>query len=153
MQRHKLTVKDYAANPEPSHTAISGSSLGGLVSTSASYYYPEVFHQYISLSASFWYEDVLRYLQGEKNERQGNIHLKPTVNRQNHRLYLYVGELEGIYKETIQKHMVDYTKKALLEFIKEGYSESNLLFASDPKGTHDDLFFTTYFIQSLHWLA
>jgi predicted alpha/beta superfamily hydrolase len=69
MQRHKLTVKDYAANPEPSHTAISGSSLGGLVSTFASYYYPEVFHQYISyisLSASFWYEDVLRYLQGEK---------------------------------------------------------------------------------------
>ncbi|MED4695167.1 alpha/beta hydrolase-fold protein [Peribacillus frigoritolerans] len=91
MQRHKLTVKDYAANPEPSHTAISGSSLVGLVSTFASYYYPEVFHQYISLSASFWYEDVLRYLQGEKIERQGNIHLKPTMNRQNHQLYLYAG--------------------------------------------------------------
>ncbi|MFJ9383792.1 alpha/beta hydrolase [Peribacillus sp. NPDC101481] len=142
----------YATNPEPSHTAISGCSLGGLVSIFASYYYPEVFHQYISLSASFWYEDVLRYLQGEKIERQGNIHLKPTVNRQSHQLYLYVGELEGIYKETIQKHMVDYTKKAHLEFIKEGYLESNLLFASDPEGTHDDLFFTNYFIQSLRWL-
>lgn len=85
-------------------------------------------------------------------ERQGNIHLKPTVNRQDHQLYLYVGELEGIYKETIQKHMVDYTKNTHLEFTKEGYLESNLLYASDPKGTHDDLFFTTYFIQSLHWL-
>ncbi|MFJ5748243.1 hypothetical protein ACIP97_06505 [Peribacillus frigoritolerans] len=57
------------------------------------------------------------------------------MNRQNHQLYIYVGELEGIYKETIQKHMVDYTKKAHLEFIKEGYLEPNLLFASDPKGT------------------
>ena len=92
----------YATNPEPSYTAISGCSLGGLVSIFASYYYPEVFHQYISLSASFWYEDVLRYLQGEKIERQGNIQIKPTVNRQDHQLYLYVGELEGIYKETIQ---------------------------------------------------
>ena len=71
-------------------------------------------------------------------ERQGNIHLKPTVIRQDHQLYLYVGELEGIYKETIQRHMVDYTKKAHLEFIKEGYSEFNLLFALDPEGTHDD---------------
>ncbi|WP_436799745.1 alpha/beta hydrolase-fold protein [Peribacillus frigoritolerans] len=150
MQRHKLTVKDYATNPEPSHTAISGCSLGGLISIFSSYYYPEVFHQYISLSTSFWYEDVL--LQGEKIERQGNIHVKPTVNRQDHQLYLYVGELEGIYKETVQKHMVDFTKKAHLEFIKEGYSESNLLFASDPEGTHDDLFFTNYFIQSLRWL-
>lgn len=102
----------YATNPEPSHTAISGCSLGGLVSIFASYHYPEVFHQYISLSASFWYEDVLNYLQGEKIERQGNIYIKPTVNRQDHQLYLYVGQLEGIYKETIQQHMVNYTKKA-----------------------------------------
>ncbi|MGG0847105.1 hypothetical protein [Peribacillus simplex] len=30
--------------------------------------------------------------------------------------------------------------------------KSNLLFESDPEGTHDDLFFSTYFIQSLRWL-
>ncbi|WP_286176907.1 hypothetical protein [Bacillus sp. AFS017274] len=30
--------------------------------------------------------------------------------------------------------------------------ESRLLFASDPEGTHDDLFFSNYFIQSLRWL-
>ncbi|MGE6375963.1 alpha/beta hydrolase [Peribacillus muralis] len=142
----------YATNPEPSHTAISGCSLGGLVSIFASYHYPEVFHQYISLSASFWYEDVLRYLQGKKIVRQGKSYTKPTVNRQNHQLYLYVGELEGIYKETTQKHMVDYTKKAHLEFIKEGYLENHLSFESDPNGTHDDLFFSNYFIQSLHRL-
>ncbi|MES1041783.1 alpha/beta hydrolase-fold protein [Peribacillus simplex] len=128
----------YATNPEPSHIAISGCSLGGLVSIFISHYYPEAFNQYISLSASFWYEDVLRYLHGEKMERQGNIHLKPTVNRQDHQLYLYVGELEGMYKETIQRYMVDYTKKAHLEFIKEGDSESNLLFELNQEGTHDD---------------
>ncbi|WP_340372001.1 alpha/beta hydrolase-fold protein [Peribacillus sp. FSL E2-0218] len=142
----------YATNPEPSHTAISGCSLGGLVSIFASYYHPEVFHQYISLSPSFWYEDVLRYLQGEKIERQGKSYSKPPVNRQNHQLYLYVGELEGIYKETAQKHMVDYTKKAHLEFIKEGYLESNLLFELNPEGTHDDLFFSNYFIEALRRL-
>ncbi|WP_285767258.1 alpha/beta hydrolase-fold protein [Peribacillus sp. SI8-4] len=142
----------YATNPAPSHTAISGCSLGGLVSIFASYYYPEVFHQYISLSPSFWYEDVLRYLQGEKIERQGKSYTKPTVNRQNHQLYLYVGELEGIYKQTAQKHMVDYTKKAHLEFIKEGYSEDHLSFESDPEGTHDDLFFSTYFVHALRRL-
>ncbi|WP_375090103.1 hypothetical protein [Peribacillus sp. RS7] len=42
--------------------------------------------------------------------------------------------------------------KAHIEFIKEGYLESNLLFELDPEGTHDDLFFSNYFNQSLRWL-
>ncbi|MBD8006276.1 alpha/beta hydrolase [Bacillus norwichensis] len=142
----------YATNPAPSHTAISGCSFGGLVSIFASYYYPEVFHQYISLSASFWYKDVLQFIQGKQVNRQEHTYIKPTVNRENHQLYLYVGELEGIYKDTIQAHMVDYTKKAHREFIEEGYLESKLLFELNPEGTHDDLFFSKYFIRALHWL-
>lgn len=142
----------YATNPAPSHTAICGCSFGGLVSIFASYYYPDVFHQYISLSASFWYEDVLPFFQGKEVERKGKLYSKPAVNRQNHQLYLYVGQLEGIYKDNLQKHMVDYSMKACPEFINEGYGESNLLFKVDPNGTHDDMFFSKYFIDALCWL-
>lgn len=144
--------KHYATNPEPSHTAIAGCSYGGLVSVFASYYYPEVFHQYIILSASFWYEDVLRYVQGEEVVRQENSYVKPAVDRQHHQMYLYVGEFEGIYRDSLQKNMVAYTKKAYEEFAKEGYAKDNILFEVHPEGTHDVYFFSPHFIKALRWL-
>ncbi len=142
----------YATNPAPSYTAIAGCSFGGLASIFASYYYPEVFHQYIVLSASFWYEDVLQYIRGEEVKRQGNTYIKPAVNRQNHHLYLYVGELEGIHRDSIQKNMVEATKKAYQELTKEDYLEGNLLFELNPEGTHDVCFFSQHFIRALRWL-
>ncbi|WP_205410335.1 alpha/beta hydrolase [Gracilibacillus timonensis] len=142
----------YATNAAPSHTAIAGCSFGGLVSIFASYYYPKVFHDYIILSASFWYDGLLPYLQGDLVTRSGRSYQKPIINRKNHRMYLYVGEIEGIYRDSAQKHMVEYTKKAYAELKKEGFSDSNLLFETHPEGTHDVYFFSPHFIRALRWL-
>ncbi|GGP10653.1 alpha/beta hydrolase [Oceanobacillus neutriphilus] len=143
---------NYATNASPDHTAIAGCSFGGLVSIFASYYYPKIFHDYIILSASFWYDGFIQYLQGEEVVRQGKSYQKPVINRENHQMYLYVGEIEGIYRESAQKHMVDYTKKAYGELKKEGFSDSNLLFETHPEGTHDVYFFSPHFIRALRWL-
>ncbi|MCD5003534.1 alpha/beta hydrolase [Enterococcus saccharolyticus] len=142
----------YATNPDPKFTAIAGCSFGGLVSIFASYYYPEVFYKYIVLSASFWYEDVLRYMQGETVNKLENNYQKPTINREKHQMYLYVGELEGIYRDSVQKYMVTYTKKAYHELQKEGFSSSQLLLETHPEGTHDVYFFSPHFIRALHWI-
>lgn len=143
---------NYASNPSPSHTAIAGCSFGGLVSIFASYYYPKVFHDYIILSASFWYDGLLPYLQGEEIIRQGKSYQKPAINRENHQMYLYVGEIEGIYRNSAQKHMTEYTKKAYDELKKEGFADSNLLLETHPEGTHDVYFFSPHFIRALRWL-
>lgn len=143
---------NYATNPAPSHTAISGCSLGGLVSNFASYYYPEIFHHYIILSASFWYDGVIQYIQGQEIIRKETSYKKPIINRENHRMYLYVGEREGIYRESVQKHMVDFTKKAHKELVQEGFRVENILFEQNPEGTHDTYFFSMHFLRGLQWL-
>jgi predicted alpha/beta superfamily hydrolase len=142
----------YATNPIPEYTAIAGYSFGGLVSVFASYYYPETFHKYIILSASFWYEDVLRYLQGETITRLENNYQKPAISREKHQMYLYVGALEGIYRDSAQKHMVAYTNQAYNALKKEGFPPSQLLLETHPEGTHDVYFFSPHFISALHWL-
>lgn len=141
----------YATNPSPEHTAIAGCSFGGLVSIFASYYYPEIFHKYIILSASFWYEDVVPYMQGETIIRFGKTYQKPQIDRDKHQMYLYVGALEGIYRETAQKEMVTYTKQAYTALQQEGFSPSQLLFETHPEGTHDVYFFSPHFIHALRW--
>lgn len=144
--------KHYATNPSAGYTAIGGCSFGGLVSIFASYYYPEIFHHYIVLSASFWYKDVLNFLQGRKITHQGVSYKKPDIDRKSHKMYLYVGELEGIHRDSVQKHMVEYTKQAVHAIKQEGFSDANLLFETTAEGTHDVYFFSPYFIRSLFWL-
>ncbi|MGE0710068.1 MAG: alpha/beta hydrolase-fold protein [Planctomycetota bacterium] len=48
----------YRTRPERAHTAIMGSSLGGLISFVGALSYPEVFGQAACLSSSFWFEDA-----------------------------------------------------------------------------------------------
>lgn len=57
-------------------------------------------------------------------------------------MYLYVGELEGIHRDSVQKHMVEYTKQVVHEIKQEGFSEANLLFETAAEGTHDVYFFS-----------
>ena len=143
---------NYSTNPAPSHTAISGCSFGGLVSIFASYYYPDVFHHYIILSASFWYDGVLQYIQGEEIIRKNISYKKPIINRENHQMYLYVGKMEGIYRESKQKYMVDFTEKAYKELLQEGFKEDKILLEQHPEGTHDAYFFSMHFLRGLQWL-
>ena len=111
-----------------------------------------MFHHYIILSASFWYDGVLQYIQGKEIIRNEINYKKPSLDRANHKMYLYVGKKEGIYRESVQKHMVDFTKKAYKELKQEGFKEENILFEQHPEGTHDAYFFSMHFLHALQWL-
>lgn len=130
----------YLSLSEPEHTGIIGYSLGGLISLYACYQYPEVFGRIGLLSASFWYEGMIEYMRTEPIERSG------------HRIYMYVGALEGLYKHNIQKGMVEQTHKAFAVLQDQGFNETEMKFEFDSNGTHDNVFFSQRFPVALRWL-
>ncbi|MFD2728258.1 alpha/beta hydrolase [Enterococcus camelliae] len=142
----------FSTNPLPEATTIAGCSFGGLVSFFASYYASEIFGNYIFLSASFWYEHALDYLNGQTFTILEKRYQKPTVVRANQRLFLYVGEIEGIYRQTNQKYMLDYNKKAFELLKNEGFDKKAMKLMTDPEGTHDAYYFAKYFLEALKWL-
>ncbi|MGG1535096.1 MFS transporter [Brevibacillus agri] len=131
---------NYLTMPEPEHTAIAGCSLGGLVSAYAYFNRPETFGKSAWISASFWYEGFISYMQ----ER--------ALPAEKHRVYMYVGELEGVYKKTIQSGMVAQTKAAHRLLLEKGFPPEHLKFETDPLGTHDSFFFAFRFMNALKWL-
>ncbi|MGZ0052481.1 alpha/beta hydrolase [Brevibacillus gelatini] len=134
IDRHYLTM------PERENTAIAGCSLGGLVSAYAYFNRPETFGKSAWISASFWYEGFIAYMQ------------ETPLPAEKHRLYMYVGELEGIYKQTIQSGMVARTKEAHRILLAKGFPQEQLKFETDPLGTHDSFFFAARFMNALKWL-
>lgn len=130
--------ENYRTLPEREHTAVIGGSFGGLISLFALYWRPDVFGNGGLISASFWYEGVLAYVQEQP--------LPSTV-----RVFMSIGKNEGIYKQNIQKNMIPYTMKAHRVF-QSALPESELLLVVDPEGTHDTLFMTKQFPAALSWL-
>jgi predicted alpha/beta superfamily hydrolase len=49
----------YATKPEPRHTTVGGSSMGGLISLWLAHWYPDVFGKCAALSPSLWWDDEL----------------------------------------------------------------------------------------------
>lgn len=128
----------YRTLPEREYTAVIGGSFGGLISLFALYWRPEVFGNGGLISASFWYEGVLAYVQEHP--------LPASV-----RVFMSIGKNEGIYKQNIQKNMVPYTMKAH-QLLQAALPDGELLLAVDPEGTHDPLFMTKQFPKALSWL-
>ncbi|MDR7316654.1 alpha/beta hydrolase-fold protein [Brevibacillus nitrificans] len=130
----------YRTLPEKENTAITGCSLGGLVSIYAYYEHAEIFGKSALISASFWYDGFVEYIRSQA---------LPTLD---HRMYMYTGELEGIYKTTSQSQMVSKTKEAHHVLLEKGFVPENLRLETDPLGTHDSFFFSIRFIAAMKWL-
>lgn len=77
----------YRTLPDVAHTAMAGSSLGGLLTLYAGLLYPEVFGSLGVLSPSIWMDDRPKLFKAlaDRLQKQGNI--------QN--FYLYGGKLEN----------------------------------------------------------
>ena len=133
--------KTYRTLADPEHTGIIGASLGGLVSLYAGYLRPDVFGKIGALSASFWYEGMLSFIE-----------TNPLPLHHGGKLFLSVGSLEGVYKENIQRHMVPYTLRAHERLLEKGLTPEQLKFVLVEGGTHDDVFFAKQFIEALHWM-
>lgn len=66
--------KNYRTKPDVKHTAIFGSSLGGLVSFYAVLKYPEVFGKAGVFSPSFWYSDAIYKLMENAPKTKAKIY-------------------------------------------------------------------------------
>lgn len=133
--------KTYRTLTDPEHTGIIGASLGGLISLYAGYLRPDVFGKIGALSASFWYEGMMSFIE-----------TNPLPLHKEGKLFLSVGSLEGVYKESIQRHMVPYTIRAHERFLEQGMTTEQLKFVLEEGGTHDDVFFAKQFTEALQWM-
>jgi len=66
--------KHYRTKPDARHTAIFGSSLGGLVSFYAVLKYPKVFGKAGVFSPSFWYSDDIYELMAKSPKTKAKIY-------------------------------------------------------------------------------
>lgn len=130
----------YRTIPDAGHTGTVGASFGGLVSMHAAVLRPDVFGLIGSLSGSYWFEGYLDFLRRRDQA--------PPI----HKLYMYVGEAEGIYKDTVQKDMVANTRSVFELMRDRGLGEHALKFVTEPDGTHDDLFFVKRFPKAMRWM-
>lgn len=111
----------------PEHTGVGGSSMGGLTSLYAAYRYPLVFGRVIAMSPAFWFarSQIFRYIAANA---------RPVGTK----IYLDCGE-----KETARVHPKrDFYKMAasMADLLRQqGFVDGqDLLWVSDPKGTHSE---------------
>ena len=115
------------------HTAIMGSSLGGLISHYAIYAYPRVFSKAGIFSPSYWVsEKVFSFTEENPVPKDA-------------RLYLVVGKKEGpgMYENMEKMHA----------FIKEmGHPETHIYGETNPEGEHNEAFWRGEFADAVKWL-
>ncbi|MFS0871911.1 alpha/beta hydrolase [Paenibacillus xylanilyticus] len=131
----------YRTLADQASTGIVGCSLGGLISLYAAIEFPHVFGKVGALSASMWYEGFLDYLTEQTWSERSDL-----------KLYMYVGSLEGVYKQNVQAHMLDHTRAACRMILAKGYPADCLNYVEEEGGTHDMLFFAKHFPEALQWL-
>ncbi|GKU78149.1 alpha/beta hydrolase [Paenibacillus sp. L3-i20] len=130
----------YRTKPNAEHTAIIGGSFGGLISLFAGYWRPDTFGLLGLLSASFWFQDVLPFMK----KQAGLSHEL--------RIYMSVGDCEGIYKQNIQRNMVNQTIEASALITEQGFPANKFHFELQAGGTHDWLYMAENYLKALKWL-
>jgi len=126
--------EQYRTKSDLDHTAIMGSSLGGLISHYAIYKYPDVFGKAGIYSPSYWfsYDEMLDFTLN---------HPLPA----SHKLDLLVGKKEGESMYVPFQQMVDEIKKA-------GHPSANIKSALVEDGEHNERFWRSQFKASVLWL-
>ncbi|KIV57362.1 hypothetical protein AM501_05435 [Aneurinibacillus migulanus] len=135
VQSHYRIIRDYA------QTGIGGGSFGALISLYAAFQKPGFFGRFALMSTSLWYENFVSFV--EKNK----------LSQENIRIYMYVGEQEGVGRTNLQQYMVPNTKKTY-ERLKEKVfgGAKDVLLETDPNGVHNHAFFIQYFPHAVQFL-
>jgi predicted alpha/beta superfamily hydrolase len=125
----------YRTQPDAAHTAIMGSSMGGLISFYAGVKYPKVFGRVGVFSPSFWFakDSVLRLVRHQRPA--------PVASK----FYFLAGPAEG---PTMVPNMAE-VRDALL---KRGLSESRISFKTPADGQHAEWFWRREFGPAYQWL-
>jgi alpha-glucosidase len=125
--------KNYRTKSDREHTAIMGSSMGGLISHYAIYQYPEVFGKAGIYSPSYWYARGAFDIVEEKPMRKDA------------RLYFFVGQKEGEMMVNPMNEMVELV-------LEKGHPSKNLKSKIDPDGEHNEKTWRSDFKNALLWL-
>ncbi len=124
----------YRTRPDPAHTAIMGSSMGGLISLYAGLKYPLVFGRVGVFSPAFWFakDSVLAFV---RRRRPAPLS----------RFYFVAGPAEG---PTVVPQMAE-VRDALLA---RGLKPSHVAFATPADGQHAEWFWRREFGPAYRWL-
>lgn len=124
---------NFRTKQDRAHTAIMGSSMGGLISHYAVHAYPKVFSKAGIFSPAYWYsEDVFAFTRTNK------AHLDA-------RLYVMYGGKEG-------DGMIADTANMQRQLIQQGHPRKNTLFKRVPGGEHNETLWSEEFAQAIEWL-
>ena len=124
--------KTYRTLPDREHTAIMGSSMGGLISHYALQAYPQVFSKYGIFSPSYWASPEL-VDRAEKQE------LPPDT-----RLYVYCGGKEAPIME-------DKARAMAATLARQGPAE-NVTLHINPEAQHNEKAWQPEFRTAVTWL-
>jgi predicted alpha/beta superfamily hydrolase len=123
----------YRTKPDRMHTAIMGSSMGGLISHYALVHYPGVFGRAGIFSPSYWMAPAVFDVSAER------ALLKDA------RLAFYAGGKEGPSMQSDLERMV-----ALLR--KEGHPDATIRVDISPDARHNEAAWRAEFPQAVEWL-
>lgn len=124
---------NFRTHSERLHTAIMGSSMGGLISHYAIHAYPEVFSKAGVFSPAYWYsQDVFSFSKLKKAPLDA-------------RLYVMYGDKEG-------NGMIADTDRMQRQLRQQGHPRKNSLFKRVPNGEHNEQLWRTEFSEAVQWL-
>ncbi|SNR52280.1 alpha/beta hydrolase [Lutibacter flavus] len=124
---------NYRTKKQAKHTAIIGSSLGGLISYYGGLKYPKTFGKIGALSTSFWFSNQVE----DFTIKNGN--------NKTSKLYLLVGGKEG-------EDMTAATQKMKNLLLKTGFESKNIATKINPEGEHNEAFWSSEFLNIIQWL-
>jgi predicted alpha/beta superfamily hydrolase len=127
--------REFRTLPGAAHTALGGSSLGGLISLYLGFTYPEVFSKLAVLSPSLWWNDrsILRTISTGR--------VRPDL-----RIWLDMGTSEGL------RHLRD-TDLLHRRLVQRGWRDgSDLSYHRIPGGQHNEDAWAARFDQVLRFL-
>ncbi|MEM1216170.1 MAG: alpha/beta hydrolase-fold protein [Bacteroidota bacterium] len=124
----------FRTEPDFQHTAIGGSSMGGLISIYAGMMYPNVFGRLLIFSPALWVTPNIPFqlLQNIKTPYHG-------------RVYLYGGKKESA-------NMVPNLRRLQAAMEAAGTNEAAFELAIDPEGEHNEARWGIEFPKALRWL-
>jgi predicted alpha/beta superfamily hydrolase len=124
----------YRTRPDAAHTAILGSSMGGLISLYAGVKYPKVFGRVGAFSPAFWFakDSLLAFVRRRP---------APTASR----FYFMAGPAEG-------PGMVPQMAEVRDALLARGLSPTRVAFKTPADGQHAEWFWRREFGPAYQWL-
>ena len=127
--------KKFRTQPDREHTAIGGSSMGGLISIYAGLMFPNVYSKFMIFSPSLWVSPKLYFEPVEFSKTDTT------------KIYLYAGGKEGAA-------MVANSNRFKGAIERRGYDPARLAFnlVIDPEGRHNEARWGQEFPKAAEWL-